>query len=65
MINRAAAVFLCARCYVFYGVGLDIRTERRYVEVQKGSWRVPDWTLERREGMLKSKKEVDEWRVGC
>ena len=60
MINRAAAVFLCAGCYVFHGVGLDIKAERRYVEVQNGSWRVSDWTIERSEGKKKSKKEVEE-----
>ena len=64
MINRAAAVFLCAGCYVFHGVGLDVKAERWYVEVQNGSRGVSDWTLERREGMRKSKMGVEESRIG-
>ena len=64
MINRTAAVFLCAVCYVFYGVGLDVRTERTHEKVQNESRSVSDWTIERSEGKKKSKKEVEEWRVG-
>lgn len=46
-------------------VGLDIRAERTHEKVQNESRSVSDWTIERSEGMRKSKMEVEEWRVGC
>ncbi len=44
--------------------GLDVEAGRRYDEVQKGSRRVADWTLKRGEGMMKSKREAEEWQIG-
>ena len=38
--------------------GLDVEAEEGTEEVQKGSQRVADWTLKRRNGTEKSKKEV-------
>ena len=44
--------------------GLDVEAEEGTEEVQKGSQRVADWTLKRRNGTEKSKKEVKAWRIG-
>ena len=38
--------------------GLDVEAEEWHGEVQKGSQSVVDWTLKRRNGTEKSKKEV-------
>ena len=43
---------------------LDVGVGRRHDEVQKGSRRVADWTLEWGEGMMRSKREVEAWRIG-
>ena len=45
-------------------VGLDVRVAGRHEAVQNGSQGVSDWTLERREGMRKSKMGVEESRIG-
>ena len=37
--------------------GLDVKVEGRRVEVQKRSHSAANWTLKRREGVLKSKME--------
>ena len=42
--------------------GLDVEAEERYDEVQKRSRGLLDWTLKRREGTMKSKKEVEAWK---
>ena len=44
--------------------GLDVEAEEGTEEVQKGSQRVADWTLEWGEGMMRSKREVEAWRIG-
>jgi len=43
---------------------LDVRAEGRHEEVQKGSQGAADWTLERREGIRKSKREAKVWWIG-
>ena len=48
--------------YILHG-GLDVKAERRHEEVQKGRASMADWTLKRREGMLKSKR--DEKTLNC
>ena len=44
--------------------GLDVEAEEWHGEVQKGSQSVVDWTLKRRNGTEKSKKEVKAWWIG-
>ena len=44
--------------------GLDVEAEEYTEEVQKGRSGVADWTLKRREGTRKSKKEVEAGRIG-
>ena len=43
---------------------MDVREEGRHEEVQKGSQGAADWTLERREGIRKSKREAKVWWIG-
>ena len=43
---------------------MDVEVAGRYEKVQKGGRSVADWTLKRREGMRKSKKEAEAWRIG-
>ena len=43
---------------------MDVNVERRHMGVQNGSCGAVDWTLERREGMLKSKREAKVWWIG-
>ncbi|ACR71864.1 Hypothetical protein EUBELI_00856 [Lachnospira eligens ATCC 27750] len=43
---------------------MDVNVERRHMGVQNGSCGAVDWTLERREGMLKSKREAKILRIG-
>ena len=45
--------------------GLDVEAAGRHEEVQKGSRSVVDWTLKKREGTRKSKKEAVAWWIGC
>ena len=44
--------------------GLDVEAEECMEEVQKGRSGVVDWTLKRREGVQKSKREEAAWRIG-
>lgn len=44
--------------------GLDVEAELRYAKVQKGWASVADWTLKRRKGMLKSKRDEQAWQIG-
>ena len=44
--------------------GLDVGAELMYAEVQKGCESVADWTLKRRKGMLKSKRDEKAWQIG-
>ena len=43
---------------------MDVKAAGRRVEVQKGSQAVVDWTLERWEGVLKSKREAEARQIG-
>ncbi len=43
---------------------MDVREEGRHEEVQKGSQGATDWTLERREGIRKFKREAKVWWIG-
>lgn len=44
--------------------GLDVEAEECTEEVQKERKSVVDWTLKRREGVQKSKREEAAWRIG-
>ena len=44
--------------------GLDVEAEECMEEVQKGRIGVVDWTLKRREGVQKSKREEAAWQIG-
>ena len=44
--------------------GLDVEAEERRAEVQKGRSCATDWTLKRRKGKRKSKREEAAWRIG-
>ena len=45
-------------------VRLDVEAEWGTDEVQKGSQSLSDWTLKRRKGTRKSKKEAKVWWIG-
>lgn len=44
--------------------GLDVEAEECTEEVQKGRSGVVDWTLKRRKGMLKSKRDEQSRQIG-
>ena len=44
--------------------GLDVEAEEYTEEVQKEQERAVDWTLKRRKGMLKSKRDEQAWQIG-
>ena len=44
--------------------GLDVEVEERQAKVQKERSCATDWTLKRRKGTQKSKREEAAWRIG-
>ena len=44
--------------------GLDVEAAGRREEVQKGFAEAADWTLKRREGGKKSKRDLQKRRIG-
>ena len=44
--------------------GLDVEAAGRQEEVQKGFAEAADWTLKRRGGGKKSKRNEKEWQIG-
>ena len=46
-------------------MGLDVEVVEYTEEVQKGKSCVADWTLKRRKGVQKSKREEKERWIGC
>ena len=45
--------------------GLDVEAAGSTEEVQKGFAEAADWTLKRREGRRKSKRDLQKRRIGC
>ena len=43
---------------------LDVKAEGRHEEVQKELASAVDWTLKRRKGMRKSKRDEQAWQIG-